>query len=60
MPDYTAQEFGEKIVAVNYHLGSLCCLRDGYRVRDGQGGRWPVRAGDCLVVGFGDESERLS
>ena len=32
-----AEEFGGRIVAVNYHPGSLCCLSDGYRVRDGRG-----------------------
>ncbi|MGA3168758.1 MAG: hypothetical protein ABSF14_21870 [Terriglobia bacterium] len=58
LPQDIAQEFGGRIVAVNYHPGSLCCLRDGYRVRDGRGGRWPVRAADCVVVGFGDEGER--
>jgi hypothetical protein len=58
LPQDIAQEFGGRIVAVNFHPGSLCCLRDGYRVRDGRGGRWPVRAADCVVVGFGDEGER--
>ena len=58
LPEDIAQEFGDRIVAVNYHPGSRCCLRDGYRVRDGRGGRWPVRAADCVVVGFGDEGER--
>jgi hypothetical protein len=58
LPLDTADEFGGRIVAVNYHPGSLCCLSDGYRVRDGRGGKWPVRAADCVVVGFGDEAER--
>jgi hypothetical protein len=53
-----AEEFGGRIVAVNYHPGSLCCLHDGYRVRDGRGGKWPVRAADCVGVGWGDEAER--
>ena len=53
-----AEEFGDRIVAVNYHPGSICCLHDRYRVRDGWGGKWPVRAADCVVVGFGDETER--
>jgi hypothetical protein len=53
-----AEEFGGRIVTVNYHPGSLCCLHDGYRVRDGRGRKWPVRAADCVVVGFGDEAER--
>ena len=58
LPQDIAEEFGGRIVAVNYHPGSLCCLHDGYRVRDGRGGKWPVRAADCVVVGFGDETER--
>jgi len=60
LPQDIADEFGGRIVAVNYHPGSLCCLRDGYRVRDGRGGKWPVRAADCVVVGFGDEGERYA
>ena len=58
-PD-VAEEFGGKIVAVNYHPGSLCCLSGGYRLRDGRGGKWPVRAADCVVVGFGNETERYA
>jgi hypothetical protein len=60
LPLDVAEEFGGRIVAVNYHPGSLCCLSDGYRVRDGRGGKWPVRAADCVVVGFGDETERFA
>jgi hypothetical protein len=60
LPLDVAEEFGRRIVAVNYHPGSLCCLSDGYRVRDGKGGKWPVRAADCVVVGFGDETERFA
>ena len=60
LPLDIADEFGGRIVAVNYHPGSLCCLSDGYRVRDGRGGKWPVRAADCVVVGFGDETERYA
>ena len=60
LPLDIAEEFGGRIVAVNYHPGSLCCLSDGYRVRDGRGGKWPVRAADCVVVGFGDETERFA
>jgi hypothetical protein len=60
LPLDIAEEFKGRIVAVNYHPGSLCCLSDGYRVRDGRGGKWPVRAADCVVVGFGDEAERYA
>jgi hypothetical protein len=57
LPRDIAEEFGGRIVAVNYHPGSLCCLSGGYRVRDGRGGKWAVRAAGCVVVGFGDETE---
>ena len=60
MPQEIAEEFGGRIVAVNYHHGSLCCLTEAYRVHDGRGGKWPVRAADCVVVGFGDETERFA
>jgi hypothetical protein len=60
LPQDIAEEFGGRIVAVNYHPGSLCCLHDGYRVRDGWGERWPVKAADCVVVGFGDETEKCA
>jgi hypothetical protein len=60
LPPDIAEEFRGRIVAVNYHHGSLCCLSDGYRLRDGRGGKWPVRAADCVVVGFGDETERYA
>ena len=60
LPEDIAEEFGGRIVAVNYHPRSLCCLSDGYRVRDEQGGKWPVKATDCMVVGFGDETERCA
>jgi len=60
LPPDIAEEFGGRIVAVNYHHGSLCWLSDGYRVRDGQGGKWPVRAADCILIGFGDEAERYA
>jgi len=60
LPPDIAEEFGGRIVAVNYHPGSLCCQCDGYRLRDGRGGKWPVRAADCVVVGFGDKAERYA
>jgi hypothetical protein len=59
-PGDIAEEFGGRIVTVNYHPGALCCLDDGYRVRDGRGEKWPVRAADCVAVGFGDETERYA
>ena len=59
-PRYLVKEFGGRVVTVNYHPGSLCCLHDGYRVRDEGGGKWSVRKADCVVVGFGDETERFA
>ena len=59
-PLYVAEELGGRIVSVNYHPGSVCCLPDGYRVRDGHGGKWAVKAADCMVLGFGDEEERYA
>lgn len=55
---YRAKELGGRIVTVNYHPGALCCLHDGYRVKDRRGKKWPVRAADCVVVGFGDKTKR--
>ena len=60
LPLDIAEELGGRIVAVNHHPGSLCCLSGGYRVSDGRGGERPVRAADCVVVGFGDEAERYA
>ncbi|MGE5326060.1 MAG: hypothetical protein ACM3NO_03400 [Deltaproteobacteria bacterium] len=60
VPPDVAAEFAGSVVSVNYHPGSLCCLPDGYRFRDGHGGKWPVRAADCVLMGYGDEEERLA
>jgi len=60
VPPDVAEEFAGKSVSVNYHPGSFCCLPDGYRFRDGHGGRWPIRAIDCLLLGYGDRDERLA
>ena len=57
IPDDVAAEYPHKIVSVNYHPGSLCCLPEHFRFRDGRGGKWPVRIADCNVVGFGNEPE---
>ena len=56
-PDDVAEEYAGKIVSVNYHPGTLCCLQDQYRFRDTEGHRWPVRIGDCVLVGLGDAVE---
>ena len=60
VPPDVAEEFAGKAVSVNYPPGSLCCLPDGYRFRDGHGGRWPIRAIDCLLLGYGARDERLA
>src|SRR5215813_5612513 len=57
IPDDVAAEYAHKVVSVNYHPGSMCCLREHFRFRDGRGGKWPVRIADCNVVGFGNEPE---
>jgi hypothetical protein len=57
VPSDVAERFGGGIVSLNYHPGSLCCLPDAYRFRDGEGGKWPVKIKDCTLVGFGDEAE---
>ncbi len=60
IPEGVAERFSGAVVSVNYHPGSLCCLKDGFRFRDEYGRRWPVRKQDCLVLGFGSESEALA
>ena len=55
-----AEEYAGKIVSVNYHPGTLCCLPDQYRFRDDDGGKWPVRIEDCVIVGYGDTEEHLT
>lgn len=57
IPIEVSKEYAEKVVSVNYHPGSLCCLPDAYRFRDGSGKRWPVKIRDCLLLGYGDQEE---
>jgi hypothetical protein len=57
VPEDVAERFAGKVVSVNYHPGSLCCLPDCYRFRDEEKNRWPVFIRDCLVMGFGDAQE---
>jgi hypothetical protein len=52
-----ATEYSGKVVSVNWHPGSLCCLPDGYRFRDSFGERWEVRMADCTLMGYGDAEE---
>lgn len=58
IPAEVAEAYAGKIVSVNYHPGSLCCLPDGYRFRDGDGGKWEVKMRDCLLLGYGDAAPR--
>lgn len=57
IPDEVAAIYAGRIVSVNFHPGSLCCLPEHYRFRDGQGNRWPVKIRDCFLVGYGDADE---
>ena len=57
IPHDVAEEYAQLVVSVNYHPGSLCCLPDGYRFRDKQGNRWPVKIKDCFLLGYGDAEE---
>ena len=57
VPGSIAQFFSHRIVSVNYHPGSLCCLIEHFRFRDDDGGKWPVRITDCTVVGYGNGPE---
>lgn len=57
VPVEVAAKYASRVVSVNYHLGSLCCLPEHYRFRDEQGNRWPVKIRDCFLVGYGDADE---
>jgi hypothetical protein len=57
IPADVAAENAHKILSVNYHPGSLCCLKEHYRFRDSEGHKWPVKIADCLVLGYGNATE---
>ncbi len=57
IPTDVAAEFANRIVSVNYHPGSLCCLLEHYRFRDNADQKWPVRITDCLLLGYGSATE---
>jgi len=59
IPNDVAEECAGKIVSVNYHPGTLCCLPDQYRFRDSAGQRWPVSIRHCVLVGLGELGELL-
>jgi len=54
IPAEVAEKYAHKIVSVNYHPGSLCCLPEHYRFRDEEANRWPVQIRDCVFLGYGD------
>jgi hypothetical protein len=60
IPEDVAGEYAGRIVSVNYHPGTLCCLPEQYRFRDTEGRRWPVQIRNCALVGFGDAEELLA
>lgn len=57
IPPEVALKWAGKAVSVNYHPGSLCCLPDSYRFRDGEGGKWPVKKRDCVLLDYGNREE---
>jgi hypothetical protein len=57
VPAEIAASCAHRILSVNYHPGSLCCLREHYRFRDDAGRKWPVRITDCLLLGYGSTTE---
>jgi hypothetical protein len=52
-----AASYAGRVVSVNYHPGSLCCMPEHYRFRDEKGNRWPIKIQDCFVLGYGDVEE---
>ena len=59
VPEDIAQDFANRIVSVNYHPGSLCCLPTQYRFRDEMSHRYPVYIKDCVLLGYGDAEEHF-
>jgi len=57
VPEDVAMAFAQQTVTVNYHPGSLCCLPDQYRFQDNFGRKWPVKIKNCVLIGYGEESE---
>jgi hypothetical protein len=60
VPEEIAAIYAGRVVSVNYHPGSLCCLQEHYRFRDEQGHPWPVKIRDCFLVGYGDADEHAA
>jgi hypothetical protein len=57
VPDEVVSNYAKRVVSVNYHPGSLCCMREHYRFRDGAGRRWLAKISDCFLIGYGDVEE---
>jgi len=60
VPDEVAANHAQRVVSVNYHPGSLCCMREHYRFRDEAGRPWPVKISDCFLIGYGDAEEHAA
>jgi len=52
-----AASYAGRVVSVNYHPGSLCCMPEHYRFRDEKGNRWPVKIRGCFLLGYADAEE---
>jgi hypothetical protein len=59
VPEDIAEDFANRIVSLNYHPGSLCCLPTQYRFRDEMSHRYPVYIKDCVLLGYGDAAEHF-
>lgn len=58
IPPEVAASCAHRVVTVNYHRGSVCCLPAHYRFRDDVGRKWPVPIDACTFVGFaGDDAD---
>jgi hypothetical protein len=57
VPRDVATQYAGRVVSVNYHPGSLCCLPEHYRFRDEERNKWRVKIRDCFLIGYGDAEE---
>ena len=57
VPRDVATQYSGRVVSVNYHPGSLCCLPEHYRFRDEERNKWRVKIRDCFLIGYGDAEE---
>ena len=54
VPTEVAESHAGKVVSVDYHPGSLCCMPEHFRFRDEEQNRWPVKIQDCVLLGYGN------